>query len=146
LYFKKIKKGSIVVWIVNLSGNMVPLLVNFQYSKFDANKKCFCMFKTSKYVECTTFFFQTFLSNVHHSFLKLKRILTLMIKGTKINKIDEFFLQHIWIQWFKSHFGFKNYEFWACDFNKNYSFVCDKRYECIVCMIEDQDVVQNIYI
>jgi hypothetical protein len=76
----------------------------------------------------------------------LKRILTLMIKGTKINKIDDFFLQHIWIQWFKSHFGFKNYEFWACDFNKNYSFVCDKRYECIVCMIEDQDVVQNIYI
>jgi hypothetical protein len=49
-------------------------------------------------------------------------------------------------EYFKCHFGFKNYEFWGCDVNKNYSFLCDKRYECKVCMIEDQDVVQNIYI
>lgn len=50
------------------------------------------MFKTFKSLECTTFFFfQTFLSNVHHSSLKLKKILTLMIKGTKKIKIDDFF-------------------------------------------------------
>jgi len=46
-----------------------------------------------------------FLPYVHHSFLKLERILTLMIRKEK----------HICL---KSAFDLKNYGFWKCAFNK----------------------------
>jgi hypothetical protein len=59
-------------------------------------------------------FFQVsfFLPNVHHSFLELKMILTLMIKMEKGFEPMNFFninpFEHIW---FKSAFDLQNYKF-----------------------------------
>jgi hypothetical protein len=54
-----------------------------QYSKFDANKKCFCMLKAIKYLKYTTTFFSNFLIKYGPFLLKIEEILPLMIKGTK---------------------------------------------------------------
>jgi hypothetical protein len=37
--------------------------------------------------------------------------------------------EHIW---FKSAFDLENYEFWKYDFNKSYSYICDRRHEYII--------------
>ncbi len=62
------------------------LIAKFICSKFDTNRKCFCMFKTLKPQECIIFIFFKplfFLTNVHHCFCKLERILTLMTRRAK---------------------------------------------------------------
>jgi len=54
--------------------------------KLDTNQKCFCIFKTLKHWKwIVPVFFKCpfFLPNGHHSFWKLKRILTLMIRMAK---------------------------------------------------------------
>jgi len=77
LFFTKIRKVSLVVWIVNVFRNMAPLLVKFQYSKFDANKKCFCMFKAFKSLECTILFFSNFLIKCGPFLLKIEEDLNI---------------------------------------------------------------------
>ncbi len=70
------------------------------------------------------FFFNVlfFKPNVHHSFWKLKRILTLIIrKGFEL--MNCFFynpFEHICL---KNVFDLKNYGFWKCDFNKSCSYI-----------------------
>jgi hypothetical protein len=81
------------------------------------------MFNTFKPLEQIFFifiFFRIFfsLSNVHHSFSKLERILTLMIfiKNQIYNTFEYL--------WFKYVFGPKTYKFLGCAFNKSYSVLC----------------------
>ncbi len=68
------------------------LIANFICLKIDTNKKCFYMFKELKPWELIIliFFKYFFFTNVHHSFWKLKKILTLMIRranGLELMKI-----------------------------------------------------------
>jgi hypothetical protein len=79
-------KWSIIVWIVIKILEYFSLIAKFTCSKLDTNKKCFCMFKAFKPQKWTILIFFKhffFLPNVHRSFFKLKRILTLMIRSTK---------------------------------------------------------------
>jgi len=78
-----------------------------------------------------------FQSNVHRSlFLKLKNILILIIKITTWVEIGEIYVYNtFWRFWFKYAFGHENYEFQRCVSNKKYSFLIDKKHECIVHMI-----------
>ncbi len=82
-------------------------------------------------------FFQmsVFLPNVHHSFWKLERILTLIIRRAKGFELINFFIYNPF-----EHIRFKsvwpwNYGFWKCSFNKSCSYICDRRHECIIYMI-----------
>ncbi len=77
------------------------------------------------------YFFQMFffLPNVHHSFRKLERILTLMI-------IKEKGFEFMKIVYITNLSDPKNYEFWKCGFSKSCSYLCDKRHECIICNIK----------
>jgi hypothetical protein len=76
------------------------------------------------------------LSNVHNFFSKLEKILTLINFKLKKIKVVEIHFYNIFEQiWFKCVFGLENYEIWGCGFNKNYSFLCGKKYECIIYMI-----------
>jgi hypothetical protein len=36
---------------------------------------------------------------------------------------------------FKHAFDLENYGFWKCDFNKSFSYLCDRGHECIIYMI-----------
>ncbi len=99
-----------------------PLIAKFTCSKLDTNQKYFCMFKALKPQEWTIFvFFQIsfFIPNVHHSFWKSERILTLMIIKAKGYELMNYFFnnqfEHIW---FKNAFDPENYRFWKCVFNK----------------------------
>jgi len=122
-----------------------PLIALFTCSKLDTNQFFFCMFKAFKPRKWTIFvFFKRlfFLPNMLHSFWKLERILTLMIrraKGLELMKIVFITLEHIW---FKSLFDLENYGFWKCDFNKNCSYICNKGHEFITYMISNQFVVK----
>jgi len=85
-------KGSTTISIVNSFKNST-LYGKFQCSKFDANQKSFCTFKAFKPLYWVTFFFKHsfYLSNVHHSFSKLEKILTLIIKrnwGQMTSKVN----------------------------------------------------------
>ncbi len=74
------------------------LIANFTFSKLDINKKCFCMFKTLKSWKWTILIFfkrPFFLPNVHHSFWKLERILTLMIRKGKWFELMKIFITHL---------------------------------------------------
>jgi hypothetical protein len=106
--------------------------------KVDTNRKYFCMFKALKPQELTILiFFQlhlSFLLNVHHSFWKLERILMLMIKmakGFELMKISFITNLNTFGSKFKPTFDPKNYGFWKCGFNKCYSYLCNRRHECI---------------
>jgi hypothetical protein len=86
-------------------------------------KNIFACLKHSIYLKSELFFLKKktflFLPNVHHSFWKLEKILTLMIKKAKRTWIDKKWFnnpfEHIWL---KNVFDLKNYGFWKCDFNK----------------------------
>jgi hypothetical protein len=43
---------------------------------------------------------------------------------------------------FKSVFDLENYGFWKCAFNIKCSYLCDRGYECIIYMIQNQFVVK----
>jgi hypothetical protein len=86
-------KGNIIILIVIICLEYFSLIAKFTCSKFDTNKKCFGMFKTLKPRKSMVLVFfkhLIFLPNVHHSFWKLKNILTLMVrraKGLELTKI-----------------------------------------------------------
>jgi hypothetical protein len=83
------------------------------------------------------YFFQTsfFLPNVLHSFWKLGRILTLIIRRAKGLELMNFFYNRLEHIWFKCAFDLENYGFWKCGLNKSCSYLCDKGHECIIYMI-----------
>jgi hypothetical protein len=65
----KVKYNSLDCQKKNLE--YFPLIAKFTCSKFDTNKKCFCMFKALKPQKWTIFIFfkhPFLLPNVHHSF------------------------------------------------------------------------------
>jgi len=75
-------KGCIMAWIIIIFLEYFSLIAKFICLKLDTYQKCFCMFKSFKLGGWTIFIFSKrffFLPNVHHSFWKLERILTLMI-------------------------------------------------------------------
>ncbi len=51
-------------------------------------------------------------------------------KRTSTNE-NEFYNPFEYI-WLKSVFDLENYGFWKCGFKKNHSYLCDKRYECMI--------------
>ncbi len=113
-----------------------PLIVKFTCSKLDSNQKCFFMFKALKLWESIVLacFFQMSVFSIKCAslFLKIREVLTLMIRKTKGLELMNFFnnpFEHIW---FKSAFDLENYEFWKYDFNKSYSYICDRRHEYII--------------
>jgi hypothetical protein len=70
------------------------LIAKFTCSKFDPNQNVFLCSKHLNLKNEESLFFQTFISlpNVHHSFLKLERILTLIIRRAKGLEIMNYFL------------------------------------------------------
>ncbi len=137
LHFYSLKdhKWSIIVWIVINIFAIFSINCKDYVLKFWHKSEMFLHVQTSK-VDFP--FFSNvlfFLPNVHHSFWKLERILTLMIrraKGLELIKKNYNQFEHIW---FRSAFDFENYGFWKCDFNKSCSYLCDRRHECIIYMI-----------
>jgi len=84
--FEKSFEWNIIIWIIIFFLEYFSSIAKFKCSKFDTNKKWFCMFKTVKLQEWTILIFfkhYFFFPNVHHFFWKLKRILTAIIKRTK---------------------------------------------------------------
>jgi len=83
-------------------------------------------------------FFQTFFFSTKCApfLLKIGNDFNIDDQKGKKTWIDEFSLykpfEHIW---FKSGFEPKNCGIWKCDFNKNCSYICDTRHECIIYMI-----------
>ncbi len=133
-------KESIIVWIVI---NVFEIFsINFKVYMVKAwyNQKCFCMFKTLKFQMDSPYFF---LPNVHHSFWKLERILTLMIRRAKWWTNENCFFNLFEHIWFKCVFDPKNSGFWKCDLNKSYSYLCNRGHECIIYMIYNQFVVKT---
>ncbi len=127
IYLKN-HKGSIIVWIVIIFLEYFSLIAKFTCSKLDRNQKYFCMFKAFKPQEWTILiFFKCFFSTkcAHHSFWKLERILTLMIKRAKgLEQMKIVFITHL--NKFGSKtcaFDLENYGFWKCGFNKSCSYI-----------------------
>jgi len=126
-------KGSIIVWIVIIVFGIFS--INHKVYMFKAWHESKMFFHVQSTQTCrmdNLYFFKHlfFLSNVHHSFWKLKRILSSMIKSMINCFYDPF--EHIW---FKSVFDPENYGFWKCGFNKSCSDIYDRWYECIIDMI-----------
>jgi len=79
------------------------------------------------------FFQMSFFSIKCVSFLlKIGKVLTLMIRRTKGLELMNFFYNPFEHIWFKSAFDPENYEFWKYDFNKSYSYICDRGHEYII--------------
>jgi len=115
---------------VKHKSNFVLHVQNTQTSRMDS----FCFFQT--------FFFKP---NVHHSFWKLERILTLMIRRAKGLELMNFFYNPFEHICFKIVFDLKNYGFWKCGFNKSSSYICDRRHQCIIYMIWNQLVIKMYF-
>ncbi len=96
-------KRNIIIGLSIFIFFKVPLLIKFHCSKRDANWWCFKNpFACLKQLWTIIFFKCPFyLSNVHHSFSKLKRILILMIIKAKHLKFIKFFWKHIWTYLFQ---------------------------------------------
>jgi hypothetical protein len=116
-------KWSIIVWIVIISFGIVFIIFKVYMPKAWHKSKVFLHVKAFKLWKSTILVFFKhlfFLPNVHHSFWKLERILTLMSrKGKKIELMKKkkyYQFEHIW---FKSVFDFENYGFWKCALNKS---------------------------
>ncbi len=87
--YLKIHKKNIIVLIINIYFGIGCIIAKFKCSKFDVNQNSFYSTQISK-VD-SPFFSKILFSllNVHHSFSKLERILTMMIKESKAIEIDE---------------------------------------------------------
>jgi hypothetical protein len=66
-----------------------------------------------------------------------------MIKRAK--GLENYFYNQFEHIWFKNVFDPKNYGFWKCGNNKNYSYLCDKGHEHIIYMVRNWFVV-NMYL
>jgi hypothetical protein len=127
-------KRNIINWIVNffffLSSITYKVSLFKTWCKLMMFQKSFCMFKTTM----NNHFFQMsfFISNVHHSFSKLKRILILMIIKAKHLKFIKFFWKHIWTYLFQICFWPWKLWIWKFVFNKSYSFLCYLEHGCII--------------
>ncbi len=121
----------------------VPLLIKFHCSKLDANWWCFkslftCLKQLWRIIFSKCPFY---LSNVHHSFSKLKRILILMIIKAKHLKFIKFFWKHIWTYLFQICFWP-----WKFVFNKSYSFLCYLEHGALYMHDIKQYPIKNNYI
>ncbi len=95
----KDQKRSIIVRIVIIVFGFFFINCKVYMSKLDTNQKKIYMFKAFKSQEWTFLVFLTCffnLPNVHHSFWKLEKILTLMIRKTKGLELMKFvFITHL---------------------------------------------------
>jgi len=59
-----------------------------------------------------------------------------MIKKVKGLELIILFLYSIWAHiWFKHAFNLEDYGFWKCGLNKSYSYLYNRRHDCIIYMI-----------
>jgi hypothetical protein len=96
----KYHKRNIIIWIVIIFWEYFPLIENFTCSKLDTNKLKKLHVQSTQTLKMNNpcflkkMFF--FLPNVHHSFWKLERILTLKIKREKgFELINTIFITHL---------------------------------------------------
>ncbi len=104
------------------------------------NQNLFYMFKTLKLQKWTILVFfkclYFFLPNVHHSFWKLERILTLMIRRAKgLELMNFFFITHLNTFGSKMFFILEIMDFQNVALTKSCSYLYDRRHECIIYMI-----------
>ncbi len=126
---KKSKKEQVILiikekWMgfINCRFSIIKIWFNL---KIDVSK-VFSHVKLKHSKSTHEFFYKNYfkchfsISNVHQSlFLKLKRILILIIKITTWVEIGEIYVYNTcWRFWFKYAFGHENYEFWKCVLNK----------------------------
>ncbi len=113
-----------------------PLITKFICSMLDTNKKYFCMFKALKPRKWTIFNFfkhSFFLPNVHRSFFKLERILTLMIRRAKnLELMKLFFITDSNTFVSNMFLTFIIMDLENATFNKSYSYLCDRGHGCII--------------
>jgi hypothetical protein len=129
-------KGNIIVWIV--IKNFKIFFTNYKFYMFKAwhKSKIFLHIQSTQTLEMNNpYFFQTsFVSTKCASFLlKIEKNLILMNRRAKWFELMIFYFynqfEHIWL---KHAFNPKNYEFWKCDHNKSFSYLCDRGHECII--------------
>ncbi len=130
-------KGTIIVWIVIKNLEYFSLIVKFTCSKWHKSKMFLHVQSTQTLKVDNLYFFKCFFFlHVPHSFWKMERFLTLMIKRAKglelMKMIFNNWFEHIW---FKHVFDPKRYRFWKYGLNKNCSYLCDRGHVCIIYMI-----------
>jgi hypothetical protein len=100
-------------------------------------KNVFACWKHSNFKNEQAFFkCPFFLPNVHHSFWKLEKILTLMIRRAKGFKLmNYFFMTDLNTFGSKVFLTLKIMDFENVSLTKNCACLCDRTHECIIYMI-----------
>jgi hypothetical protein len=146
LWIKLFANSTVLLWfslgylrpsILVCKGKNILILVHKVLGYFYSEKIMSSNFKSLQPQEWIILIFFKhifFLPNMHHSFWKLKRNLTLMIRRAKGLELMNFFLQPIWAH--LAQMCFWHWKFWILKmwFNKK-SYVCDRGHECIIYMI-----------